>query len=374
MHAARIPSAALVAALLAPAAPTQVVAYHDATGATHQAQFDDLTNQGYRMIALTIYGTTSALRYGAVWVQRPGPAFVAFHGFTSSQYVDFVNTWCPQGYVPGLLTATGSNADARFAGWFEQTNEQPYLRHGLDSDAYFAELQTARDNGWRVRTVDVYGGAGDTRFVVAFEQDGGGQTSATSNGGQWFQEHFDAYVETWARPRRIACNDSAQYLSLWQYDSVGPWIAHHGMTAAEYQQLATDYWQQGLYPISLDGSGSGSGRRFAAVWAAQDRPLARTFTATGQVVPELAVFDDWVRDWMVDNDARGAALAVVKEGRLVLARGYTNAESDYPVTQPTSLFRIASCSKPLTSIAMHQHFEQLPAIGPTTRMADHLPL
>jgi CubicO group peptidase (beta-lactamase class C family) len=30
----------------------------------------------------------------------------------------------------------------------------------------------------------------------------------------------------------------------------------------------------------------------------------------------------------------------------------------YPITQPTSLFRIASCSKPLTKIAIHQLVEQ----------------
>ena len=48
----------------------------------------------------------------------------------------------------------------------------------------------------------------------------------------------------------------------------------------------------------------------------------------------------------------GAAVGVVKDGRLVVARGYGLADLDAgePV-QPTSLFRIASVSKPITGIA-----------------------
>ena len=46
------------------------------------------------------------------------------------------------------------------------------------------------------------------------------------------------------------------------------------------------------------------------------------------------------------------AVAVVKDGRLVMARGYGFADpsTDTPV-EPTSLFRIASVSKPITAVA-----------------------
>ena len=57
--------------------------------------------------------------------------------------------------------------------------------------------------------------------------------------------------------------------------------------------------------------------------------------------------------------AAGAALAVAKGGRLVLARGYGLAfiEEDRPV-QPDSLFRIASVSKPITAAAVLKLVEQ----------------
>jgi CubicO group peptidase (beta-lactamase class C family) len=60
---------------------------------------------------------------------------------------------------------------------------------------------------------------------------------------------------------------------------------------------------------------------------------------------------------MQGNDIRGAALAVAKDTKLVFAHGYTWAESEYPITQPTTLFRLASCSKPITGIAINQLIE-----------------
>lgn len=359
----------LASALLAAAVAAQPAAYHDATSAQHQAHFDNLSGLGFRMIALTIYGTASDLRYAAIWVQRAGPHFVGIHDATAAQYQAFVDLYCPLGYTPTILTATGSAANPRFAAALERTNRPCYVRHGLGEADFTTEVQNARDNGWRIATADVYGTAGDPRYIVAFEQHPAGQNQVISAGTTSYQQHFDAFGQGWSRPRLVAFNDDQRFLSVWQNDSVGDWLAHHDMTSAQYQNLFDGYAMQGLFPIALHASGSGAARRFAAVWAPTDLPLSRAHTTTGVAVPELSMFDDWVRSWMQQRDARAAALAIVKDARLVLARGYTWAEPGYPITAPTSLFAIASCTKPLTSIAVHQHFERRPAsIQPTSPM------
>lgn len=351
----------LALALLAGARPApaeSVQAYHGATGAQHQAHFDALSQQGYRMIALTISGAPSDLRYAAVWVQRAGPAYVAFHGVTAAGYQDLFDTWIPQGYVPVILTAAGSGGDARFAGVFEQHNTGCSGYHGLPESEFATTLQNERDNGNQIVAADVYGTSADTRYILAFAPESKGLGALRSWSHADLQEQFDALVEGHARPALIAVNDDAsRMLTLWRSDDVGPVVAHAGLTAAEYQIFADTYWQQGRHPISVQASGSGSGTRYTAVWAPTDRPIARSWTATGTFVPELAAFDAWAHDWMLANEVRAASLAVVKDARLVLARGYTLAPDGYPITQPTDLFECASTSKPLTSIAMHQHFE-----------------
>ncbi|MFY9341718.1 MAG: serine hydrolase [Planctomycetota bacterium] len=355
---------ALTAAVLAPPATAQVVAYHDQNGAAHQLQHDTLSPLGYRMIALTIYGTTSSPSYAAVWVQRSGPVFAAFHGLTAAQYQTFADTWSPLGYRPRILSAMGSAANPRFAGSYELTNAAGWTSHGLTEAQFWTERSNARDLGLDVTAVDIYGSAADPRYIVAFGPVSYGQHEVVSSDVAGFQVHFDALANGHARPSLVGFNDAQRFVSLWRSDDVGDWIAHTDMTAAEYQTNFDTYILQNRYPISLQASGSGSSRRFAAVWAPSDLPAATVWTAIGPTVPQFAPFDAWAQSWMAQNGIRAASMAIVRDGRLVHARGYTRARTGYPITLPTSLFEIASCSKPLTSIAVHQHFQ-----NPASNMA-----
>lgn len=347
-------SAALTAAL-STAVTAQISAYHDVDGNGHQTQWNLLSGLGYRPISLSIYGTANAPQYAAVWVQRGGPVTIGFHGYTAAEYQTFVDTNWPLGYRPKLLTAVGSAGNPRFAGTFELTSADGWASHGLTEQQFWNERASAQQQGFDVTAVDVYGDANDPRYVVAFGPVGTGQAEVVSVGVSGFQSHFTALADGHARPALVAFNDANRFVSLWRSDDVGDWVAHHDMTSAEYQNQANAYWPA-RYPISVQASGSGSGRRFAAVFAPSDLPATPVFTKTGQVVPQFAPFDTWVQNWMNDNQTRAASLAVVRDGRLVYARGYTLARPGYPITQPTSLFEIASCSKPITSIAMHQHF------------------
>lgn len=351
-----LPVAAALFAALSVSAPAQVEAYHDVDGNGHQAQWNLLAGLGYRPIALSVYGTAASPQYAAVWVQRGGPHTIGFHGYTAAEYQTFSDTWEPLGYRPKLLTALGTAANPLFAGTFELTNAPGWWSHGLTQQQFWDERTLAQDQGLDVTTVDVYGTANDPRYVAAFGPVGTGQTEVVSVGVDGFQEHFDALAAGHARPALVACNDADRFVSLWRSDDVGDWVAHHDLTSAEYQAFADQYWLQGRYPISVHGSGSGAGRRFAAVFAPSDLPAATVFTKTGVAVPQFAPFDTWVQNWMAQNQTRAASLAIVRDGRLVYARGYTRARPGYPITLPQSLFEVASCTKPITSIALHQHF------------------
>ena len=74
---------------------------------------------------------------------------------------------------------------------------------------------------------------------------------------------------------------------------------------------------------------------------------------TGLAHAELASFDEMMLKFMEENQVHGASLAVVKDGRLVYARGFGHADAQLglPVT-PNMRFRIASISKPITAAAI----------------------
>jgi CubicO group peptidase (beta-lactamase class C family) len=74
---------------------------------------------------------------------------------------------------------------------------------------------------------------------------------------------------------------------------------------------------------------------------------------TGTPTPTLSALDDIMQQALVRYSVHGGALAVVKDGRLVFARGYglADVEAQQP-TQPQSLFRWESMSKTVTAAAV----------------------
>ena len=74
---------------------------------------------------------------------------------------------------------------------------------------------------------------------------------------------------------------------------------------------------------------------------------------TGTPVPALSSLDGVMQQALARYSVKGGAIAVVKDGHLVFARGYgwADSEAQLPV-QPDSLFRWASTSKTLTAAAV----------------------
>ena len=80
---------------------------------------------------------------------------------------------------------------------------------------------------------------------------------------------------------------------------------------------------------------------------------------SGTPDPRLASFDELMLSFVEDPRVPGASLAVARGERLILARGYgwANRKRKEPV-EPTSLFRIASISKPVTAAAILKLVDQ----------------
>ena len=130
---------------------------------------------------------------------------------------------------------------------------------------------------------------------------------------------------------------------------------------------------------------------FAALPMTNASPQTSTsppLPTTGKANPALHSFDTLMLDFLQKNHLPGGAVAVVKEGRLVYARGYGYAdrETKEPFL-PTSLARIASVSKPITGIAISKLVQQgkltletkafpflglQPFLKPGTEMDSHL--
>ncbi len=81
--------------------------------------------------------------------------------------------------------------------------------------------------------------------------------------------------------------------------------------------------------------------------------------AAGPASPAAEAYDQVIGALMQQHGVPGGAIAVARHGRLVVARGYGVADPAKPAAPlPTSLWRIASVSKPITSVAVFHLVEQ----------------
>jgi Beta-lactamase/Bacterial tandem repeat domain 1 len=347
-------------------------AYHGVTGAQHQTSFDSLSAQGYRMISLSVYGDPGNAHYAAVWAKRGGPGWVAVHGVDSAGYQSFFNNWTAKGFVPVLVSATGTGGNAIFAAVFEQGVPGAWVaRHGMPSgpESHAGTFQnlnkTARDQKMILRSVAIYGTMNDRRYAAVWHANPRFVKWHVhpSDTGASYQVVFNAetqlpgYQLAGYRPAYVALSDNHTYCSVFKDDVVGAWVARHGMTSADYQAEFDRQNAAGFYPICVQGGGSDGNTRYAAIFAKQDIPLSREWTVTGTEIPALAGLDHTMQTFMQANGVRAAQLAVAKNGVTKLSRAYTWAEAGYRITQPSDRFLLASCSKMFLEAAVQSLYD-----------------
>ena len=175
-----------------------------------------------------------------------------------------------------------------------------------------------------------------------------------------------------ARLSHLAVLPSGRSLALFVDcgGSVPDWTA--AMTAAQYRNAAAAAAKKGWIPLRVSAKDSGSRTRFAAIFAPNVPRHERTFRAAGPV--SVPAIDAAMEDYIKSNGLRGTALAIVDRTRLVYAKGYTWAESDYPIVQPATLFRQASLAKTFTTLALYRLVQDMPGIALETTMQSILQL
>lgn len=250
------------------------VAYHGVTGAEHQNRFNDLSTKGYRVLSLSIYGLANDPRYAAVWVQRTGAAQRVVHGITAVEYQRWFDQGVAMGFVPTIVSATGTVENPRFAAVAENNISGPWVaRHNIDVGTYINENLAARENGLFLRSVAIYGSYFDRRYAGVWRQNTQGfewSASTYLETPQEYQRDFNFFTREGWRPQYVGVSSSQAFAPIYHRgDTVGPWVARHDLTADAYQQAFNEQTANGLIPAVVQGSGIGTATRYAAIFASQ---------------------------------------------------------------------------------------------------------
>ena len=320
-------------------------ARHGLDAAAHQAEFDSLSAQGYRLLRVSGCSVDNVAYYASIWEQSPGPAFVARHGIDGGAYQSEFDTWVGQGYR--LVDVSGfelDGADHYAAIWYQGVDFPFGANHGLSNADYQAAVDRYIADGYRPLHVSGYTVNGEDRYATIWEGSPGPAFVARHGlDAAAYQAEFDAQAAGGFRLVDVSgynIGGTDYYAAIFEADPGGAWIARHGLDAGAYQADFDDLADQGYRLRVVSGFGSNGTVRYATVWNEGPGGLR---TATDRIAQAA----------IANAGVPAVSVAIARNGQLVYAKafGMADAAANEAVTVDHR-FRIASISKPITSAAI----------------------
>ena len=329
---------------------------HGLAAAAYQAEFDKWSKQGYRLEMVSGYAVGNQSRYAAIFEKVGGPAWMTKHGLSGAEYQATVNKLVAQGYRPVLVSGYAVGNQDHYAAIFEKTANPPawVAKHGLTGAEYQAEVNKLVAQGYRIIDVSGYAVGNQDHYAAIFEKTANAPAWVAKHGltAAQYQAEFVKLLGQGYRLRKISgygVGGQSHFAAIWEKSGSGHWQARHDLSFQQYQDEFDRLFYQGYRPVWVNGYTVGGQDRYAGIWEAK-QTLASA---------ELKAIDDLVADYMSKYGVPGLSFALTKDGRLVLAKTYGLADKDdNEKVAPRHRFRIASVSKPVTSVAVMKLLEQ----------------
>lgn len=161
--------------------------------AQFQQRFDDLVAQGFRLVDLNGYAVGGEERLAAIFEQQAGPPFRAVSGLSPAQYQQRFDELTGLDYRLVQISGYSIDGQERLTALFEQRDGPPWLAfHGLTATQYQQTFDDLVGKGFRLVQVSGCSWAGEERFAVIFEQQDGPPLRAVYGlPSEEFQQTFD---------------------------------------------------------------------------------------------------------------------------------------------------------------------------------------
>ncbi len=236
------------------------VARHGMTSSQYQARFDQYVADGYRLVDVSGYSVGNQARYAAIWEKRSGPAWVARHGMTPSQYQSRFDQYVTDGYRLVDVSGYQVGNQTRYAAIWEKRSGPAWVtHHGMTSSQYQSKFEQYVADGYRPVHVSGYRVGNQARYAAIWEKRSGpawvarhGMTSSQ------YQTKFDELTANGYRLVKVSgykVGDRNRYAAIWERRSGSAWVARHGMTSNAYQTAFNNYVDDGYRLVNVSGYG-----------------------------------------------------------------------------------------------------------------------
>lgn len=203
----------------------------------------------------------------------PIGGWIARHGLTAEQYQMAFNDYVGNHGMQLMDVSGYGAATSLYAALWVKTAAPPawQARHGLTAAEYQATFNQLTAEGYRPVIVNGYATAGGPRFACNFQQGPTGPWVARHGlTAAQYQAAFNeftgqGYVLDWVSGYFDGRQDL--YTAIWRKEPSAPvWEARHGLTSAQYQTFFNDVTGKGYKPVVVCGYSDGAQDLYAAIF------------------------------------------------------------------------------------------------------------
>lgn len=329
------------------------IAKHGMSSKKYQDYFTKYSKKGFRLTSVDGYLVNGKVYYAALWEKGSTSGLVARHGLTGKQYQDEFTKWSKKGYRLIHVDGCSDGKKARYAAiWQKGSQSGLKARHGLTGKQYQDEFTKNHKAGYRLVHVSGYGVKGKLYYAAIWKKGKNNDYIARHGlSSKQYQDVFTKYAKKGYKLTHIDGYDAKGkvYYACIMEKVGGRYSARHGMNSTNYQLQYDNHYYQGFIPVSVSGHDGGKRAGYAASFK----------SVGGWKYADVKQLDAKIKAVQKKFKIPGVSIAIVKDGKLVYAKGYGYGEKDKKeIASATSLFRQASISKPFTSVAIMKLVEQ----------------
>ena len=322
-----------------------------------QGMVEDLSAE-YQMISKTVSGEGRGANYASIWVKSKELNNPSFSVTGTAKLKEKLDEWQARGFIPSMISASG---DHRVTNLYSVVLKketiglaQPLVRYDIDTDSLKKMMTFARKNRFLPRSLTQYGSVSKPLYAGVWELNpsrimwdyGINENYAT------FLKREAAHKRHGARPLLVTPGPGERVTSVFINDDIGVFQTWVGIRKGELMDKIDEGLVLGYHPIYMDQHNSEEDTNYTVILAKKFAPFPNVFPKSRQGYSPFNTWDETIKKTMKAYNIRAGALAVVYKGRLVHTQGYTYGPEGYPITKPTSLFRMASVSKVITAMAI----------------------
>jgi CubicO group peptidase (beta-lactamase class C family) len=358
----------------------EVKYFYNIPGSQYEDIWNDMESKGFRMTSLSIYGPHTAPRFAVVYKKENGPRLWSLYNVNEDRFKEWVAEAESKGYTLTEISATGERDKARFAVLAEKVDIDSHHKCDLTSAQVNDLHQDRRDKGWMMKTVRQYGSPSDRRYCVLFHGNPAHEKYTFWRGlerDDYVKRYNAELTKRYWHPEFLSISEDDRYSVVFSNVYRGSTWSDSKMTARELDDKVVEQANSGRYLHTLQGSGSGSGLTFAALWSSLDVQPRVWRTRTGADTGVSNNFKNGVRDafekFMKDYNVRQAQFAIGRNSNLNFERAFTWSEDNRATAVPSDRFYLASVSKPFAAAAAQVLFNAN-LLSPNTKIVNVLSL